>query len=77
MKEAVQQPPVSSGIVMANWNWKVVGRFVLERFGIELSRSSCLNWLHRLGFAGSSGPRSVCSRLMMPSGRPLWRSTPS
>ena len=51
MKEAVQQPPASSGIVMANWYWKVVGRFVLERFGIELSRSSCLNWLHRLGFA--------------------------
>ena len=51
LKEAVQQPPVSSGIVMANWYWKVVGRFVLERFGIELSRSSCLNWLHRLGFA--------------------------
>ena len=23
----------------------------MERFGIELSRSSCLNWLHRLGFA--------------------------
>ena len=51
MKEAVQQPPASSGIVMANWYWKVVGRFALERFGIELSRSSCLNWLHRLGFA--------------------------
>ena len=47
----MQQPPASSGIVMANWYWKVVGRFVLERFGIELSRSSCLNWLHRLGFA--------------------------
>ena len=51
MKEAVQQPPASSGIVMANWYWKVVGRFALERFGIELSRSSCLNCLHRLGFA--------------------------
>ena len=36
---------------MANWNWKVVRRFVLERFGVSLSRSSCLNWLHRLGFA--------------------------
>ena len=38
MKEAVQQPPVlreAAGIVMANWYWKVVGRFVLERFGIE------------------------------------------
>ena len=51
LKEAVQQPPASSGIVMANWYWKVVRRFALERFSIELSRSSCLNWLHRLGFA--------------------------
>ena len=24
--------------------------FVLERFGIGLSRSTCLNYLHRLGF---------------------------
>ena len=40
-----------AGIGLANWNWKVVREFVLERFGIELSRSSCLNWLHRLGFA--------------------------
>ena len=23
----------------------------MERFGVSLSRSSCLNWLHRLGFA--------------------------
>ena len=26
-------------------------QFVTERFGTVLSRSSCLNWLHRLGFA--------------------------
>ena len=26
-------------------------RFVSERFGLNLSRSSCLNYLHRLGFA--------------------------
>ena len=26
-------------------------RFVSERFGLSLSRSSCLNYLHRLGFA--------------------------
>ena len=51
MKEAVQQPPASSGIGMANWYWKVVRRFASERLGIELSRSSCLNWMHRLGFA--------------------------
>ena len=39
-----------SGIEMANWNWKVVRQFLLEHFGISLSRSSCLNYLHRLGF---------------------------
>ena len=48
---AVQQSPTAAGIDLANWNWKVVRRYVLERFGIRLSRSSCLNWLHRLGFA--------------------------
>ena len=36
---------------MANWYWKVVRRFVSERFGLSLSRSSCLNYLHRLGFS--------------------------
>ena len=35
---------------MANWNWKVVRRFVQERCEVSLSRSSCLNYLHRLGF---------------------------
>ena len=40
-----------AGIELANWNWKVVHQFVLERFGVGLSRSGCLNYLHRLGFA--------------------------
>ena len=47
----MQQSPATAGMELANWNWKVVRRFVLESFGISLSRSSCLNWLHRLGFA--------------------------
>ena len=47
----MQEPPGASGIDLANWYWKVVRRFALERFGIGLSRSSCVNWLHRLGFA--------------------------
>ena len=51
LKGAVEQPPAAAGIVMANWYWRVVRQFVSERFGISLSRSSCLNWLHRLGFA--------------------------
>ena len=47
---AVQRLPAKSGIELANWNWKVVYRFVWERWGVSLSRSSCLNYLHRLGF---------------------------
>ena len=39
-----------SGIEMANWNWKVVRQFVSKRFGIGLSRSTCLSYPHRLGF---------------------------
>ena len=56
MKGAVQQPPTMSGPTMsgtklANWYWKVVRQYVSERFGVSLSRSSCLNYLHRLRFA--------------------------
>ena len=47
----MQLPPSSSGMEMANWYWRVVRRFVSERFGVSLGRSSCLNYLHRLGFA--------------------------
>jgi hypothetical protein len=46
----VQRPPHEAGLDLADWNWKVVRRFVAERFGITLSRSSCRNYLHRLGF---------------------------
>ena len=51
MKGAVEQPPAAAGIQLANWYWRVVRQFVSERFGISLCRSSCLNWLYRLGFA--------------------------
>ena len=47
----MQQPPGESSIEMANWYWKVVRQFVSERFAVSLSRSSCLNYLHCLGFA--------------------------
>ena len=50
LKEAVQSPPVAAGLELANWNWKVVREFIRQRFGLKLSRSSCLNYLHRLGF---------------------------
>ena len=45
------QPPADSGMDLANWYWRGVRQFVSERFGISVSRSSCLNYLHRLGFA--------------------------
>ena len=47
----MQELPEISGIEMANWNWKVVRQFVADWCGTSLSRSSCLNYLHRLGFA--------------------------
>ena len=51
LRAAVEQPPAAAGMDLANWNWRVVHQFVSERFGISRCRSSCLNWLHRLGFA--------------------------
>ena len=51
LRAAGRELPEMSGMEMPNWNWKVVCQFVSERFGIGLSRSSCLNYLHRLGFA--------------------------
>ena len=51
LKEAVRQLPTTWGMELANWNWKVAGQFVWERYGISISRSGCLKWLHRLGFA--------------------------
>ena len=49
LKAVVQGSPAESGIELANWNWRAVRQFVLEHFGISLSRSSYLNYLHRLG----------------------------
>jgi transposase len=46
----VQAPPRQAGIELANWNWKVVREFIERRFQETRSRSSCLQYLHRLGF---------------------------
>ena len=51
LKAAVQQPPATSGMKLANWYWRGVGKFVAERFDIRWSRSNCLNYLRRLEFA--------------------------
>ena len=50
LKSAVQNPPGEAGIELSNWNWKVVRQFLKRSFDLGLSRSSCLNYLHRLGF---------------------------
>src|SRR5215203_3026350 len=50
VKAAVQSTPRDAGINLADWNWKVVRRYVRERFRVTLGRSSCLHRLHRLGF---------------------------
>lgn len=50
MKAAVQDPPPEAGIELSNWNWKVVREFIRQRCDRDLAASSCLNYLHRLGF---------------------------
>ena len=50
LKVAVQVTPREVGIDLADWNWKVVRQFIEARCGIRLSRSTCLRYLHRLGF---------------------------
>ena len=46
----MQTAPAAAGLDLADWNWKVVHAFVRQRFGLALCRTSCLNYLHRLGF---------------------------
>jgi transposase len=38
------------GLAWANWCWKAVRQFILERFAKTLSRTTCIDYLHRLGF---------------------------
>jgi transposase len=50
LKIAIQAAPEAADIKLANWNWKGVRMFIQKHFDRLLSRSSCLNYLHRLGF---------------------------
>ena len=76
MKGVVQQPPATSGIELANWYWKVVWQYVSERYCIGLSRSSCLNYLHRLGFAFKRPKKRLLKADAEKAGRPSWWSMP-
>ena len=53
MKAAVQQPSGASGIELANWTLRQAqeeggAAYVLESFGIGLSRTGCLNYLRKV-----------------------------
>jgi hypothetical protein len=50
LKDAVEGTPTSVGLPLANWTWRSVQHFLQQQCGLQLSRSSCLRWLHRLGF---------------------------
>lgn len=50
LKAAVQKPPLAVGIELVDWNWKGVREFIRKHSDQALARSSCLNYLHRLGF---------------------------
>jgi transposase len=38
------------GVAQAKWTWKAVRQYLKDKFECWLSSSSCLNYLHRLGF---------------------------
>ena len=50
LKAAVLSPPRAAGSEAGDWHWKVVRAFCQQRCGVTRCRSSCLNYLHRLGF---------------------------
>lgn len=50
MDAALEGRPRAVGIELANWNWKAVRAYLREQFGVRLGKSSCLRYLHRLGF---------------------------
>ena len=35
---------------MANWTWRAVRTYLVDRFDVRLGKSACLRYLHRLGF---------------------------
>lgn len=60
LKAAVQAAPSGVGLDLAKWTWKGVRQFVQERFDCLLSSSTCLNYLHRLGFVLKRPKKRLC-----------------
>jgi transposase len=50
LKAAVQAPPRAAAVEQAGWSWKGVRQFIAGRLGRHLDHSTCLRYLHRLGF---------------------------
>lgn len=58
--EVVQARPAACGLAWANWCWKAVQQFILERFDKKLNRTACLDYLHRLGFVRKRPGKRLC-----------------
>jgi transposase len=50
LKAVIPAEPRVAGVPVANWNWKAVRCYLEQRLDKRLGRSSCLRYLHRLGF---------------------------
>ena len=51
LREKAEYQSANGGSCLRDANPEEIVNRLSERFGISLCRSSCLNWLHRLGFA--------------------------
>ena len=63
---ALAYDPAPTGVDL-NWYWKGVQLFVWERFDVSLSRSSCLNYVHRLEFAFKRPKKLLVKARLLPS----------
>jgi transposase len=50
LADALRQTPREVGVPLATWTWKAVAQFLRARFDLRLSRTSCVPYLHWLGF---------------------------
>ena len=81
LMSAVEELPSQAGIGRSNSNWQAVREFVEQRFGLPLSRSSCLNYpvsstiqaLHRSGFVLKRPRKRLVKAGPSASGRRSWR----
>ena len=73
MKEAVQGIPDAVGVAQAKWTWKAVRQYLKDKFECSLSSSSCLNYLHKLGFVVKR-PKKRLTKAILKNERRLFRN---